>query len=128
MKYRRRGVSASGYHTQQASCFRDNDGICRAQRYRARDPFFPEERLDAIDAQLIGAAKNSIDFVGYALTDPMIIDALTVAEHGGVVVRIALDPRERHDFVQLGDLLDSVRIKRGGAHMLLKADRSTARC
>jgi phosphatidylserine/phosphatidylglycerophosphate/cardiolipin synthase-like enzyme len=33
-----------------------------------------------------------------------------------------LDPRERHDFVKLGDLSDSVRIKRGGPFMHLKAD------
>jgi phosphatidylserine/phosphatidylglycerophosphate/cardiolipin synthase-like enzyme len=32
-----------------------------------------------------------------------------------------LDPRERHDFVKLGDLSDNVRIKRGGPFMHLKA-------
>ncbi len=36
-------------------------------------------------------------------------------------MRIILDPRERHDFVKLGDLSDTVRIKRGGAFMHLKA-------
>jgi phosphatidylserine/phosphatidylglycerophosphate/cardiolipin synthase-like enzyme len=76
--------------------------------------FSPEERLDAIDVQLITAAKQSIDFASYALTDPVIIDALTDAERRGVVVRIALDPRERHDFVNLDDLSDSVRIRHGG--------------
>lgn len=83
--------------------------------------FSPEERLDAIDVQLIGAAKQSIDFASYALTDPIIIDALTDAERRGVAVRIVLDPRERHDFVKLGDLSDNVRIKRGGPYMHLKA-------
>jgi uncharacterized protein YodC (DUF2158 family) len=34
---------------------------------------------------------------------------------------IILDPRERHDFVKLGDLSDEVRIKRGGPFMHLKA-------
>jgi phosphatidylserine/phosphatidylglycerophosphate/cardiolipin synthase-like enzyme len=70
---------------------------------------------------LIGAAKQSIDFASYALTDPIIIDALTNAEGRGVAVRIVLDPRERHDFVKLGDLSDNVRIKRGGPYMHLKA-------
>ncbi len=83
--------------------------------------FSPEERLDAIDAQLIATARNSIDLASYALTDPVIIEALTSADHRGVAVRIVLDPRERHDFVALGDLADNVRIKRGGAYMHLKA-------
>ena len=36
-------------------------------------------------------------------------------------IRIVLDPRERHDFVKLGDLSDTVRIKRGVPLMHLKA-------
>src|SRR5271165_5071043 len=76
--------------------------------------FSPEERLDAIDAALIATAKSSIDLASYALTDPIVINALNDADHRGVVVRIVLDPRERHDFVKLGDLSDNVRIKRGG--------------
>jgi len=83
--------------------------------------YSPEERLDAIDAALIGTAKNSIDLASYALTDPIVIDALNDAEHRGAAVRIVLDPRERHDFVKLGDLSDNVRIKRGGPFMHLKA-------
>jgi len=35
----------------------------------------------------------------------------TTPEHRGVVIRIVLDPRERHDFVKLDDLSDNVRIK-----------------
>src|SRR5271166_4816809 len=38
-----------------------------------------------------------------------------------VVVRIVLDPSERHDFSKLGDLADNVRIKQGGSFMHLKA-------
>ena len=57
----------------------------------------------------------------YALTDPIVIDALNAAERRGVAIRIVLDPRERHDFVKLGDLSDNVRIKRGGPFMHLKA-------
>src|SRR5271169_3636068 len=62
--------------------------------------FSPEERLDAIDAELIAGAKRSIDFASYALTDPVVIDALDAAERRGVAVRIVLDPRERHDFAK----------------------------
>jgi hypothetical protein len=35
----------------------------------------PEERLDAIDVQLIATAKQSIDFASYALTDSVVIEA-----------------------------------------------------
>jgi phosphatidylserine/phosphatidylglycerophosphate/cardiolipin synthase-like enzyme len=83
--------------------------------------FSPEERLDAIDAALIATAKNSIDLASYALTDPVVLDALNDAQRRGVAIRIVLDPRERHDFVKLGDLSDTVRIKRGGPFMHLKA-------
>jgi phosphatidylserine/phosphatidylglycerophosphate/cardiolipin synthase-like enzyme len=83
--------------------------------------YAPEERLDAIDAQLIATARSSIDLASYSLTDPIVINALDDAERRGVAVRIVLDPRERHDFVKLGDLSDNVRIKRGGPYMHLKA-------
>jgi phosphatidylserine/phosphatidylglycerophosphate/cardiolipin synthase-like enzyme len=83
--------------------------------------FSPEERLDAIDATIIEGAKLSIDFAAYSLNDGEVVDALNAAERRGVVVRIVLDPRERHDFVRLGDLSDSVRVKRGGPLMHLKA-------
>ncbi len=83
--------------------------------------FSPEERLDAIDAALIDGAKRSIDFASYSLTDSAVLDALNAAERRGVVIRIALDPREHHDFIKLGDLADDVRIKRGGPFTHLKA-------
>ena len=62
-----------------------------------------------------------MEFASYALTDPIVIDALDAALARGVAIRIVLDPRERHDFVRLGDLSDNVRIKRGGPYMHLKA-------
>jgi phosphatidylserine/phosphatidylglycerophosphate/cardiolipin synthase-like enzyme len=83
--------------------------------------YSPEESLDAIDAKLIEASKDSIDLASYSLTDTAVIDALNAAARRGVVIRIVLDPRERHDFVKLGDLSDNVRIKRGGPFMHLKA-------
>ena len=93
-----------------------------ASRASAQEVHYsPEERLDAIDVQLISTAKQSVDFASYALTDRAVIDALNAADHRGVVIRIVLDPRERHDFVALGDLADNVRLKRGGPFMHLKA-------
>src|SRR5271165_6489725 len=83
--------------------------------------YSPEERLDAIDAGLIATARRSIDLASYALTDPIVLDALNAADRRGVAIRIVLDPRERHDFVRLGDLSDTVRVKRGGPFMHLKA-------
>ncbi len=83
--------------------------------------YSPEERLDTIDVELISTAKRSIDFASYALTDRTVIDALDAADRRGVAIRIVLDPRERHDFVALGDLADNVRLKRGGPFMHLKA-------
>ena len=83
--------------------------------------FSPEERLDAIDTALIDTAKRSVDFASYSLTDRPVIDALNAADRRGVAVRIVLDPRERHDFMGLGDLADNVRIKRAGPFMHLKA-------
>ena len=50
-----------------------------------------------------------------------VLDALSDAGRRGVMIRIVLDPCERHDFVRLGDLSDNVRIKRGGPFMHLKA-------
>jgi phosphatidylserine/phosphatidylglycerophosphate/cardiolipin synthase-like enzyme len=67
-----------------------------------------EERLDAIDAKLIEASKWSIDLAAYSLTDTAVIDALYAAARRGIVIRIVFDPRERHDFVKLGDLSDNV--------------------
>jgi phosphatidylserine/phosphatidylglycerophosphate/cardiolipin synthase-like enzyme len=81
----------------------------------------PEESLDRVDAQLIASAKTSIDFASYVLTDRLVIEALNAAAQRGVKIRIVLDPRERHDFVDLGDLSDNVKVKRGGPLMHLKA-------
>jgi phosphatidylserine/phosphatidylglycerophosphate/cardiolipin synthase-like enzyme len=82
--------------------------------------YAPEERLDAIDARLIGGAKRSIDFASYSLTDGAVLDALNAADRRGVAIRIVLDPRQRHNFAELGDISDNVRIKRSGSLMHLK--------
>jgi phosphatidylserine/phosphatidylglycerophosphate/cardiolipin synthase-like enzyme len=82
--------------------------------------YSPDERLDAIDAKLIGEAKNSIDLAAYTITNWTVIDALKAAEARGVAVRIVVDPREPVDTGRLGDLAAEIRIKRGGALMHLK--------
>ncbi len=96
--------------------------LCAVMAALAQEVHYsPEEDLARIDAKLISEGKTSIDFASYALTNRAIIQALTEADHHGVAIRIVLDPRERHDFVALGDLADNVRIKRGGPYMHLKA-------
>ena len=96
--------------------------VCAVTANLAQEVHYsPEEDLARIDATLISDAKTSIDFASYALTDRVIIQALTEADRHGVAIRIVPDPRERHDFVALGDLADNVRIKRGGPYMHLKA-------
>jgi phosphatidylserine/phosphatidylglycerophosphate/cardiolipin synthase-like enzyme len=50
-----------------------------------------------------------------------VVEALNAAERRGVMIRIVLDPHERHDFVRLSDLSDNVRIKPFGPLMHLKA-------
>lgn len=96
---------------------------CRALSAAAAQEvhYSPEEDLAKIDAVLISQAKSSVDFASYALTDAVILQALNDADHRGVAIRIVLDPRERHDFIKLGDLADNVRIKRSGPLMHLKA-------
>jgi phosphatidylserine/phosphatidylglycerophosphate/cardiolipin synthase-like enzyme len=83
--------------------------------------FSPEERLDTVDVALLSGARIAIDLASYSLTDGPVLEALNAAEHRGVMVRIVLDPHERHDFVDLGDLADNVRVKRAGSLMYLKA-------
>jgi phosphatidylserine/phosphatidylglycerophosphate/cardiolipin synthase-like enzyme len=96
--------------------------LCTAPAAVAEEIHFsPEERLDVVDVALISSANQSIEFASYSLTDSAIIDALDSAAMRGVVIRIVLDPRERHDFARLGGLSDSVRIKRSGPLMDLKA-------
>ena len=67
--------------------------VCAVSAALAQEVHYsPEERLDAIDAALIATAKRSIDLASYALTDPIVLDALNDAERRGVVIRIVLDP------------------------------------
>jgi phosphatidylserine/phosphatidylglycerophosphate/cardiolipin synthase-like enzyme len=60
--------------------------------------FSLEERLDAIDAALIATAKHSIDLASYALTDPIVLDALNDAERRGVVIQGLVHPLPEDPF------------------------------
>jgi hypothetical protein len=86
--------------------------------------FAREERLDTIDAALIGEAPYTIDLAAYVLRDSTVIDALIAAERRGVVVRIVLDSREPSDFVRIEDLSDNVRVKRSGPLLTSKEAHS----
>lgn len=83
--------------------------------------FAPQENLERIDAELLGRAGRSIDFAGYMLTDPVVIDALLAAQARGVAVRLVLDPSQRHDLARLAPLLERARLKPAGAKMHLKS-------
>lgn len=67
--------------------------------------YAPAENLEAIDVELIDAAKNSIDLAAYVLTDVPVIQALTRAAQRGVSVRIFRDIHEHES----ADLIVSAR-------------------
>jgi len=83
--------------------------------------YAPAERLDAIDAELIGEATSSIDLAAYVLTDWRVINALKIAKERGVAIRIVVDGRERLDSDRLGPLLSDIRTRQNGPLMHLKA-------
>ena len=83
--------------------------------------YAPVENLERIDVELIATARLSIDAVAYSLTDWPVIQALVDAQQRGVAVRIVLDPSQRHAYERLAELADSIKIKRAGPLMHLKA-------
>lgn len=82
--------------------------------------YSPEERLDAIDVQLLSTARSSIDLAAYTLTNREIVAALRAANERGVAIRIVVDPREPVDKAGLADLPFEIRTKHGGPLMHLK--------
>ena len=68
-------AQAQGWQVLVRPCL----GSSIAASSRRRTHFFPEERLDAIDAALVATAKRSIDLASYALTDLIVLDALNDA-------------------------------------------------
>jgi phosphatidylserine/phosphatidylglycerophosphate/cardiolipin synthase-like enzyme len=83
--------------------------------------YSPQERLDLVDAALIGSARNTVDIAAYTLTSYEVADALRTAAARGVVVRVVVDPRERVDRDRLGPAVE-IRTKFSGSPLMhLKA-------
>lgn len=83
--------------------------------------YAPPENLEQLDVTLIDTARLSIDLAAFVLTDWPVIAALDRALDRGVVVRIVLDPSQRHSYPRLGKLADGIRVKHKGPLMHLKA-------
>lgn len=83
--------------------------------------YAPGENLERIDVDLIRSARSSIDLAGYVVTDWPIADELVKAAARGVVVRVVLDPSQRHALDRLALILPSIRRKKAGALMHLKS-------
>ena len=63
----------------------------KVEAYQPQIHYAPRENLESVDAQEIGRAELSIDMAAYVLSDPRIIEALTVAVERGVLLRLYLD-------------------------------------
>jgi len=64
-------------------------GPCELRRIA----YAPDENLEQIDVELLGAAQHRIDMAAYVLTSIPVIDALTEAARRGVNVRLYRDGR-----------------------------------
>lgn len=83
--------------------------------------YAPTENLEHVDVGLLDEAGDTIDLAAYALTDRPVIDALIAAKARGVVIRVVLDPTQKHDLARLAPLLADARMKRPGPIMHLKS-------
>ena len=63
----------------------------KVEAYQPQIHYAPRENLESVDAQEIGRAELSIDMAAYVLSDPRLIEALTVAAERGVLIRLYLD-------------------------------------
>jgi phosphatidylserine/phosphatidylglycerophosphate/cardiolipin synthase-like enzyme len=92
--------------------------------------YAPRSDLQALDEEIIGAARRSIDMAAYVLTDRGVIAALAAAARRGVRVRLYLDGEQsarrrggRDD--RLADLIETpgveVRFKTRSTDMHMKA-------
>jgi phosphatidylserine/phosphatidylglycerophosphate/cardiolipin synthase-like enzyme len=102
----------------------------KVEAYQPQIHYAPRENLESVDAQEIGRAELSIDMAAYVLSDPRIIEALTVAAERGVLIRLYLDKSQfaEHGPTR-GGLVEAllanpnvvVRVKGEGVLMHLKA-------
>jgi len=59
-----------------------------------RIAYGPGNGFEAIDPELIGRARTSIDMAAYVLSEQKIIEALSAAAERGVKIRLYLDPEQ----------------------------------
>lgn len=93
--------------------------------------YHPRDDLEAVDAALLGRARESVDLAAFLLTSRAVTQALSAAAARGVRIRIYLDPdqasllRAGRSFEALAALARApgveVRIKTGESLMHLKA-------
>jgi hypothetical protein len=83
--------------------------------------YAPVENLEHVDAALLQSARSKIDLTAFSLTDWPVIDALVDAHRRGVVVRVVLDPSERHALDRLTEVSAGIRMKPPGPYMHLKS-------
>ena len=83
--------------------------------------YAPVENLERVDVALLQSARSKIDLTAFSLTDWSVIDALVDAHRRGVVVRVVLDPSERHALDRLTEVSDGIRMKAAGPYMHLKS-------
>jgi phosphatidylserine/phosphatidylglycerophosphate/cardiolipin synthase-like enzyme len=83
--------------------------------------YAPVENLERVDVALLQSARSKIDLTAFSLTDWPVIDALVDAHRRGVVVRLVLDPSERHALDRLTEVSDGIRMKPPGPYMHLKS-------
>ena len=71
-----------------------------------RIAYGPGPGFDAIDPELIGRARKTIDMAAYVLSDQRVIEALSAAASRGVQVRIYFDPEQ---FRRIGGVNDNIQ-------------------
>jgi phosphatidylserine/phosphatidylglycerophosphate/cardiolipin synthase-like enzyme len=83
--------------------------------------YAPVENLEHVDVALLQSARSKIDLTAFSLTDWPVINALVDAHRRGVVVRVVLDPSERHALDRLTEISAGIRMKPPGPYMHLKS-------
>ena len=70
--------------------------------------YAPAENLEAIDAALIGEAREAIDMAAYVLTDSAVLLALHEAALRGVRIRLYRQPDEHPPSVAIETMLETL--------------------
>ena len=88
-----------------------------------RIAYGPSPGFDAIDPELIGRARKTIDMAAYVLSDQRVIEALSAAASRGVQLRIYFDPEQ---FRRIGGVNDNLLAltNQPNVHGRIKAEQS----